>query len=91
MSGRLRTLRPILAALAATGLAMTLGACSGDKEIRCSTNLAYRSADSMPPLRVPEDLDIPDERNALQIPEPLAPLQPEDECLELSPAFGEEV
>lgn len=79
----------LLLALAAAALS----ACSRERELRCSTDSAYLSARSVEQLRIPEDLSVPDETDALRIPVPAAPGAPDedepDRCLEASPAFSE--
>jgi uncharacterized lipoprotein len=66
------------------------GACSRNKETRCTLSTAYRDAVSANQLRVPGDLSIPDETDALRVPGPPLPGEgagSSDECLEFSPAL----
>jgi len=60
MMRRLVVLLPLLA----------LAACSGERELRCESSERYQSARSAPPIRVPDDLTVPDESNAFRIPPP---------------------
>ena len=74
--------------------AITGAACSGDGGMRCEDPGLYRTSSSASPVRVPDDLSVPDESQALQIPpgEPL-PIRDEDDpppCLELPPDFFDE-
>ena len=65
--------------------------CFGDRSLRCEDAELYASSSSVPPMRVPEGLDVPDESNALQIPggEPYVRQDPQtpSECLERPPEF----
>jgi uncharacterized lipoprotein len=70
--------------------AAVLAGCSGDKGLRCADTSLYSSSISMPPIRVPDDLSVPDESESLLIPDPV----PRDavaptECLETPPAYFE--
>jgi uncharacterized lipoprotein len=53
-------------------LASALCGCGGDRELRCEPSDRYQSAASVPPVRVPDDLSVPDESNALRLPPPPA-------------------
>ena len=46
---------------------LALAACSGDRELRCESTDRYQSARSVQPVRVPDDLSVPDESGALLI------------------------
>jgi uncharacterized lipoprotein len=66
-------------------------ACGGGGAMRCENSSLYSASTTAPPVRVPDDLSVPDESQALQIPpgEPLPP-KGEDEapdCLEQPPDF----
>lgn len=78
-----------LAMLAAALVAMA--GCSREKMLVCSRSTNYLSAGSAGPIRVPDDLSVPDETEGLRIPEPLsgesAAVDNTDGCLEQSPAF----
>lgn len=56
----------------------------------CEKPQPYQSARSEAPLRVPSGSDMPDTRNALQIPEISAPERPADgnACLDHPPSYG---
>jgi len=68
--------------------ALVLAACSGERELRCESSERYQGARSVQPIRVPDDLSVPDESDALRIPPP-----PEgsrtarDTCLEYPPEY----
>ena len=85
MTGVLPTVLLALACAAcATG-------CAGGGAMRCGDPARYAGSGSAPPVRVPGDLSVPDESQALQIPsgDPL-PVRGEDdppECLEAPPDF----
>ena len=69
---------------------VALGACSRDKANRCSDYTVYLEAGTIGQLRIPDDLSVPDELEALRI--PAVPEDPSEddqatECLEHSPAF----
>lgn len=80
-----------LAWLAAAVVSIT-GACSrGEERTECSRATAYQSAQAGRELEIPDDLSVPDQSDALQIPEPVAPVEERtSECLEHSPAFAQE-
>jgi uncharacterized lipoprotein len=74
-----------LAALAAV-------ACSGEKGVRCDDSALYDSSNSSPPVRVPDDLTVPDESQALLIPGPPGgspEAAPTDGCLESPPPYSQ--
>jgi uncharacterized lipoprotein len=75
---------PLLAVLAFAG-------CSHDAAVQCESPERYASSQSVPPVRVPDDLSVPDETDALRIPDPFPPASlPSDQpCLETPPDFGE--
>ncbi len=71
-----------------------IAACSGDRAVRCEDNTSYRSAYSIAPLRIPDDLSVPDESDAIRVPPPPASrnrsAEPEPgRCLEHPPDFFE--
>jgi len=49
---------------------LAVAACSGERELRCESPERYQSARSAPPIRVPDDLSVPDESNAFRLPPP---------------------
>jgi uncharacterized lipoprotein len=68
-----------------------IGGCSNDSELRCEDASRYATSVSVPPLRVPDDLTVPDESDSLLIPDPT----PTDttvatECLETPPSYYEQ-
>lgn len=69
--------------------ALLVGGCSRDRTLSCQSTERYAGATTAPPLRIPDDLNVPDETNALRIPD----RQPQDEapqegsCLESPPDF----
>ena len=70
---------------------LALGACSHDKVVRCGSDVTYLEARSANPVRVPDDLTLPDETESLRVPEPGPVADPAGEsevCLENSPAFS---
>jgi uncharacterized lipoprotein len=73
--------------------ALALAGCSGEKGVRCEDPSLYSSSTSIPPVRVPDDLSVPDESQSLLIPGPSAPANatpPPAECLESPPRYFEE-
>lgn len=82
-------LLPILLAV----VAIPISACSRNDEVRCPGGTRYLTAESADELRVPDDLDVPDEAEALRIPPRTPPAEQADEdtCLPFSPAFSGEV
>lgn len=80
----LRTTLIALALLIAAG-------CSGERSLRCVSATPHVRSTSAPPVRVPDDLSVPDETQALQIPPgDVPPVGSEDNappCLELPPDF----
>jgi len=77
----------IVAALLATS-------CGRDAMLRCEDPETYQSAAEQPPIRVPDDLSVPDQSDALQIPpedrvaDAADPVTP-GPCLESPPIFQE--
>lgn len=68
---------------------LALVGCSGDRELRCESTERYQSARSVQPVRVPDDLSVPDESGALRIPPPPDDVSaaPRETCLEFPPEF----
>jgi uncharacterized lipoprotein len=75
-------------------LLVCLGGCGGSRDMRCEGAMRYATSSTAAPIRVPEDLSLPDESDALQIPNapPFDVPDPEveRECLETPPDFFEE-
>ena len=70
-------------------LAIVLGACSRGETVECPGDTNYLAAASAESLRVPDDLSVPDEADALRIPGPMPGPEPDDaRCLQYSPAFA---
>lgn len=72
---------------------LALTACAGERTVSCQDNVTYRNASSIPPLRIPDDLSVPDESDAIRVPPPpasssTAAAEPGD-CLERPPDFFE--
>ena len=77
-----------LSLLAIASIAGT--ACSRDKEVRCSGQTLYLGAETIGQLRIPDDLTVPDETEAMRVPSTQGdalPMELPTECLEYSPAF----
>jgi uncharacterized lipoprotein len=67
---------------------LTLVGCSGDQELRCESTERYQGARTVQPVRVPDDLSVPDESDALRIPPPPDGASAAREtCLEYPPEF----
>jgi uncharacterized lipoprotein len=84
----------LLAILCAALTAAALAGCSRGEGIRCEDPALYSSSTSVPPIRVPDDLSVPDESQSLLIPDASraptdAPTAPA-ECLESPPRYFEE-
>jgi uncharacterized lipoprotein len=71
-------------------LALLIGGCSRDKAVRCTVSIGYLDAASGVQLRVPGDLSLPDEADALVVPGPSVPGESAEAggCLEYSPALA---
>lgn len=77
--------------LIVVALAVLTGACSRDEAVRCSAGTQYLSAESAGLLRVPDDLTVPDQSEALSIPGQTPPREADEDlsdCLEYSPAYS---
>ena len=89
MAGRARL---PLAGLAVAGIAVALSACASERALLCGSDELYREAQAAPPLRIPDDLSIPDETESLRVPDPLPAAASETsippECLEATPVLG---
>jgi uncharacterized lipoprotein len=80
--------RLILTAAVAT---LLLAGCSRGEAVRCPGGTAYLDAGSAEALRVPDDLTVPEETDALRVPGQMpAPDDPSVECLQYSPAYAGE-
>lgn len=79
-------------ALLVTVAVSIVGACSrGEERPDCSRATAYQSAAAGRELEIPDDLSVPDESDALEIPDQVAQVEESSsECLEHSPAFAQE-
>lgn len=79
---RIALLLPLLLALTGCGL-------FAPTYERCEETPAYAGAREIPPLRVPEGLDLPSTRNALRIPELNVPEKPQDgRCIDVPPRYS---
>jgi uncharacterized lipoprotein len=72
---------------------VVLAGCSREGGMRCEDPSQYASSATIPPIRVPDDLTVPDESDSLLIPDvsnadtPAEPLP--QECLEAPPDYFE--
>lgn len=80
------------AAVGIAAAAVTLTACSGDRALACESSERYENAVSVAPVRVPDDLSVPDESEALRVPFPSSGTgsRQDGRCLEYPPDFFEE-
>ncbi len=82
--------RRLLIAILAT---WSLGGCSGDIGLRCEDPARYTGSGEVPPVRIPDDLNPPDQSQSLRIPAPLEgdveQLEARGPCLESPPDFYE--
>jgi uncharacterized lipoprotein len=64
-------------------------ACSRNKEMSCESNERYTNSTIIPPVRVPDDLTVPDETDSLRIPDRRQAEQVRENlpCLETPPDF----
>jgi hypothetical protein len=77
------------ALLATVCFAAALVGCSREETLSCESTERYSTAQSVQPVRIPDDLSPPDESGALRLPPDVAddrraPTQP---CLESPPSF----
>lgn len=82
------------AVLLALSLAALLAGCRGEYASRCEDPERYAHSGEIPPVRVPDDLDVPSEDEALRIPAggQLPAPQPRSgrgPCLESPPEYFE--
>ena len=77
----------IIVSLLVLGL---IQACSREESLICERNTDYQEAQSAGRLRIPDDLSVPDESDALVVPEPFPPRSEDARqgCLEYSPAYA---
>lgn len=64
--------------------------CSSDRAVRCEDDARYHGARSAAPIRIPDDLSIPDESEAIRVPPRSANASASREpgqCLESPPDF----
>lgn len=85
----------LCAALAAVIIAAAVTACSREDGLACESTERYGSARSIPPLRVPDDLSVPDETEVLRVPDQSLPddaaAGAPPPCLESPPEFFDTV
>ena len=82
----------IRALLLGVAVALVLGGCGRRFAARCEDPTVYSGSQEIPPVRVPGDLSVPSETDALRIPqsEQLGAAQPatgRGPCLESPPDF----
>lgn len=75
-------------------LASALAAgCSGESGLKCESGERYQNSFSVGPIRVPDDLSVPDESESLRVPPgPYTLIEPppgDRPCLESPPSFFE--
>ena len=76
------------AAFAAVAVACGLGACAHDKSVACEPTGRYTTATSAGPVRIPDDLNPPDETDSLRLPPESGPAVARTKpCLESPPGF----
>ncbi len=76
----------LVAALVALGLC----GCSREQSLNCESSERYAGARSVPPVRVPEGLTVPNESDSLRLPpEPVVQGSAGEGCLESPPDFFE--
>jgi hypothetical protein len=81
-------IRRLAAAFAAIVLACELTACSHGSAIACEPTTRYAAAATAGPVRIPDDLNPPDETDSLRLPpENVSVAQASKPCLESPPGF----
>jgi uncharacterized lipoprotein len=80
---------PLRCLLVAGGLLLATACANRETVVRCIEDTSYQRAYTTPALRVPDDLDVPDETDALRIPSGELGAPAPQSCLELSPGFEE--
>ena len=81
-------IRRLAAAAAALLVFSELCACSHGKEIVCEPTSRYAGASTAGPVRIPDDLNPPDETDSLRLPpDPGRTAPPSTPCLETPPGF----
>ena len=85
MIGTIRCITLAAAAVMAGGCVLLPDASSS-----CSRPQPYQSAAESAPLKVPAGSDLPDTRNALNIPAVISPERPKDaaSCIDHPPSYG---
>jgi uncharacterized lipoprotein len=76
--------------IAWSALFAALVACSGKDGLRCEDSTRYSTSRTVPPIRVPDDLTVPDETESLLIPDRSVAADaqpPPSECLETPPEY----
>jgi uncharacterized lipoprotein len=86
----MRALARPMPSLVFAAAALSAG-CAGEDELRCEDTSRYATSVSVPPLRVPDDLTVPDESESLLVPDAasaqaIVPTQ----CLETPPSYYEQ-
>ena len=76
------------AASATLAVACGLGACSHDQSVACEPTTRYATAATAGPVRIPDDLNPPDETDSLRLPpNPAATVAHTKPCLESPPGY----
>jgi hypothetical protein len=70
---------------------LLLTGCAGEHGLGCGDSQRYANSRSDAPLRVPDDLSVPDESDSLSVPSSRAgnAAPAADRCLETPPPFSE--
>lgn len=92
MSRAARAMRAVGLLLGGVAGSCLLAACSGSDGMRCEDQGDYAASTSAPPIRVPGDLSVPNESEALRVPLPAAEADDEASqtgCLERPPDYFE--
>jgi uncharacterized lipoprotein len=78
-------------ALISVCVVAAVAGCSHEDELKCDDPTRYATSTSVPPIRVPDDLTVPDESDSLLIPDPTpAESSAPTECLETPPSYYEQ-
>ena len=87
----IRSVSVVVAAVIA--VAVLVAGCGRDAMLRCENPEGYEDSTEHPPIRVPDDLSVPNQGDALQIPAPgqssSEPRTSPGPCLESPPSFYE--
>lgn len=88
----LKVMLKVMWVAALAGAALFIAGCAGESGLGCGDGNLYANSRSDAPLRVPDDLSVPDESDSLSVPSSRpsnTPPPADGRCLETPPPFSD--